>query len=500
MLRRAKKYSFGALHNLVIFSQKNPLLLILLALSTFYFVYQHIINFNWDFAAYVLNARYMFYGGNYFELYRAPLTYFLLAPLVVFGVAGESIYIFLVSILFLYGNVKLSDAIFSKSAKISREHIRFIFYFFSMGGFVLAFGFLTGSELLNLALLELFLAYVLSGKISGHFLGLAFLARYNSIMFFPIMFFYKDYKKIVKNILLFLGVIFPWFLYNFLVYGNWFASFIDSYTLNIHLRDYLFQNFHVSMLYALINWFVVFLIIGLAYSSYILFRKWNLSRDKFVIGLFLIVGILVFYEFSHIPLKFVRYLFNLSLVVAFFSSLGVIFLIKRFNKYKKIIIALLMLSFIITFAGMVNEAHKNQVYNIPFEQAAEDIFALNITECEILSPHWVPMNYITGNVRPLGRNDLSTSIKSNKAALIFTGVSTIDDLFNMNKLDDYPHLIKRDRYVILANGNLSNTNCIKAKHYSERVTNSPCVIVGEKMEEYHLGGISRKICEVINFN
>ena len=496
------EYFRKKLDELFIFAKTNQLLLILFLLSGFYFVFQHLITVSWDFSAYVLNARYMFYGGDYFELYRAPLTYILLSPLLIFKKLGEIIYIILVLILFLYANIKLSDALFKKNNKISRENLRYIFYFFSLSGFVFLYGFSTGSELLNLAFIELFLAFLISKRVSGHFLGLAFLSRYNSLIFFPMIFLCKDLKKIIKNVLYFLAVIFPWFLYNFLFHSNWFASFMDSYTLNIHLRDYLFQELNLYVLLPLVNWFFIFFIIGVIYSLFILFTasKTPNSKSKFKIIVFLIFGFLVLYEFLQIPLKFERYLFNLSLVVAFFSSVGLIFLLRKFHKIKKLVLLGLLFSFIVMFVTIFNLSIEQSHQDFPFKSAALDIKSLNISECEVLSPYWTPMNYLTGNVRPLGRNDILGSLNANKAILIFTDKPTIDDTFNFSEISGYPFLIKRDKYIILGNKGLSNENCFKITPYNQRFTEDPCNILGEKMSDFKLGNVSRKMCNIINFN
>ncbi len=496
------EYFRKKLERLYIFTKRNQLLLILFLLSGFYFVFQHLIIVSWDFSAYVLNARYMFYGGDYFELYRAPLTYILLSPLLIFKKLGEVIYIILVLILFLYANIKLSDALFKDNSKISRENIRYIFYFFSLSGFVFLYGFSTGSELLNLAFIELFLALLISGRVSGHFLGLAFLSRYNSLIFFPMIFLYKSPKKIIKNILYFLTIIFPWFFYNFLFHDNWFASFIDSYTLNIHLRDYLFQEFNLYLLLPLVNWFSIFFVVGAIYSLFLLFKvsKTANNKSKFKIIVFWIFGFLVLYEFLQIPLKFERYLFNLSLVIAFFSSIGLMFLLRKFYKIKKLVLLGLLFSFIATFVVMLSLSIEHSHQDFPFKSAALDIESLNISECEVLSPYWTPMNYLTGNVRPLGRNDILGSINANKAILIFTDKPTIDDVFDFHELSKYPHLIKCDRYIILGSKGLSNKNCFKVTPYNQRFAKDPCHILGEKMSEFKLGNFSRKICNIVNFN
>ena len=50
------------------FISKNPLISILFLVSNIFFILQHYIHLSWDFSAYILNARYLFYDGSYFQL------------------------------------------------------------------------------------------------------------------------------------------------------------------------------------------------------------------------------------------------------------------------------------------------------------------------------------------------------------------------------------------------------------------------------------------------
>ena len=89
------------------FFLENPLVTALFVLSTLFFLVQHYFDFGWDFAAYIINAKYLFYGGNYYEVYRAPLISVIMAPLLPLGKASQYLYVFLVSSLFLYSTKKL---------------------------------------------------------------------------------------------------------------------------------------------------------------------------------------------------------------------------------------------------------------------------------------------------------------------------------------------------------------------------------------------------------
>jgi len=92
----------------------NLVLFLLFVFSTIFFLIQHYFYLGWDFSAYVLNAEHFFYSGLYFEVYRAPLISLILGLFLFLGKFSESIYILIVSILFLFSTLKLSDSLYQK--------------------------------------------------------------------------------------------------------------------------------------------------------------------------------------------------------------------------------------------------------------------------------------------------------------------------------------------------------------------------------------------------
>ena len=122
--------------------KNNFLIVILFIISTSFFIFQHYNMLSWDFSSYVLNAKYLFYNGTYFEVYRAPMASFLLGFFLLFNNLSEYLYIIFVSSLFFYANIKLSTILFEKYFSKSIENketiknnnkqlIMFVFYFFS---------------------------------------------------------------------------------------------------------------------------------------------------------------------------------------------------------------------------------------------------------------------------------------------------------------------------------------------------------------------------------
>jgi len=472
-------------------------------LSTALFIYQHYRFLYWDFSAYVQNARYLFYGGDYFEVYRAPLAPLLLSTFIIFGIFGEYFYITFISLLFLWSNILLSDVIFKDYHEISKETKRFIFYSFSLSPFVLYYGFLTGTELLALAFIELFFVFFIRGKVCGYFLALAFLSRYNSLLFIPFMFFYRDYKKIIKNILSFFLIIFPWFLYNYLKFGNWFTSIIDSYALNIYLRKDLIEPFSFNLFLPLIKLVWPLLFLGFFVLLLRLLRNmksFKLDNENKIFVLFLLVIFLIFFEFINIPFKIERYLFNLSLPIAFFSSIGMIFIMGFFKKYRKIFIILLFVAFLFSFSFLIIDYRAEKNSHLIFSNAAEYINKMNLRECEVLSTHWVPLNYLTGNARPLAKDEIRGDISNNKIVLVFKKFYSYDHQFKEGELKNYPVLYEAEEYVFFAKQNLTSNNCKKVESQDSPIMKNHCEILSTRFEKLKMRDAVLRICEIINKN
>jgi|APSaa5957512576_1039674.scaffolds.fasta_scaffold01023_2 hypothetical protein len=478
-------------------TKEHQSIFLMFILTTFFLIFQHKTAQSWDFSVYVLNAKYLFSNGTYFELYRAPLASGLLGLLFIFGKLSEYIYLIITSTLFLIANLKLSNSIFKKYPK--KELAQLIFYFFSLSIFVLVYATSVGTELLGLAFFELFLAALINKKVSGHYLGLAILTRYNFLIFFPFLFFNKNYKKIIKNTFLTFIIILPWGIFNFIRYNNWFASIIDSYALNVYLRDYIFQSFNFLIIAKLTTWFLPLTIIGLTLSILQIIKTKNLKSKSLSI-IFILISILIIFDCYQIPLKIERYLFNLSLPIAFFSSIGFLYLYNKIKIPKKIIIFALVIIFLLIISTLTFGAYQRRHYTDKFYNAAQDIKKLDLTSCEILSPHWVPVTYYTENVYALGSNSIQSSIYNNKIILIFKGETTIDDLFKTSEIESTNKIYETEEYFLIGKVNLTKINCAPKYVYNSTIVNNHCEILSKRFTKIKLETISYKTCELINFN
>jgi len=476
----------------------NLVLFLLFVFSTIFFLIQHYFYLGWDFSAYVLNAEHFFYSGLYFEVYRAPLISLILGLFLFLGKFSESIYILIVSILFLFSTLKLSDSLYQKyfyKYRIKKEQLRAIFYFFSLNPFLLYYGLVEGTELLALSFFELFLAYFILGKTSGHFLGLAFLSRYNFLMFFPLLFLNKDYKKVLRNFFFAFLVIFPWLLYNFFKYGNWLTSIIDSYYLNIFSRQTMIQQFSYSSLLYVSNWLTPFVLVGLILVFFQLFSK-NYKQDIKADFLFLLILGFLIYDIYQTPFKVQRYFFNFVLPFAFLSTLSLCYLIDKIEKkyISKMILSLLII-FLISLSVLFVIAYKTNGSDEVFSSAANDIQKLGLQECKFLSSHWVPLNYYSKNAHYL--YDFKSALLNNESLVIFYNDPTIDDTFTKEDLENANVVLKTKDYIIITSVNITNQTCNKKLGSKSPMIVDSCGIIYEKSSI--IRKVLSKFCNFINF-
>ncbi len=478
------------------FVKKNKFLCLVFLLSTLFLFFQHYKHLTWDFSSYVLNAKYLFYGGSYFEILRPPLVSVILGLFLFLGTMSQYIFILITSLLFFIATVVLSDTIFREKS-IKKETARFLFYFFSLSAYVLSYAVIAGTELLSLSFLYLFIAFVLKKKVSGHFLGLGILARYNLFMFVPFLFFSKSYKIILKNIGLAFLVLAPWLLFNYFKYGNFMASIIDSLTLNILNRDYLFEPFILAPLFAVIGVFLPFFLVGLILAIKRIIKNKGYRYENIVL---LLIVFLVLYDFITNPQKDVRFLFNLILPVAYFSTLGFCFLINRFKNVEKVgaysVLALFVIFLVMVFGLFYNT--NNLDPRIGLKDAADDIYLLKLENCEILSPSWVSVSYYTENVYPFHDGSIKDLVEQNKTILIFKDENSID--FSIRNFDNFKDLVlyETEEYVFYSNG---PDNCAEKYVYDIPYTRYEfCPNLARKFEKFGLKESFEKICFIFNKN
>lgn len=339
---------------------ENRLVLAIFLFSTAFFLWQRSTGFSWDFATYVLNAKFLAGSGFYYEWTRQPLPSFMILSLSFLGWAlAEYAYIIVVSILYLY-----SSLVFARKTGIDRT----LFYAFSMNAYALVFGLKLGSELLSLALLQLFIAH-LYDKRAGIYAGLSFLARYSNLNFLLFLLAPRNARKIALAIILFALVISPWLYFNYAETGSPVTSIRDSYMLNVVFRrlDGYISSFSYSDLLFSLNLLLPLMIAGIAR----LFSRKS-EYDVLMLG-FLAVAVV---SYALIPFKEERYMFPITLPAAYFAAKGAE--ARRSGILLAFVIATLALLFILLPAARNEPSYFYRTVS---------------TECMAQSNAWVALNY-----------------------------------------------------------------------------------------------------------
>jgi len=442
-----------------IFSKENFLIFSVFFLSTLFFIYQHSSGLSWDFSVYVLNAKHFFSNKGYFEWLRPPLAPFLLGVFSVFGWnISEYIFIIFTSCLFLFSSIKLCEKL-----NIPKE----IYYLCSMSFYTLTFSFSAGTELLSLSLLQLTAAYIKEWS-SGLFLTLAFLTRYNNIIYFPLLFIYKDWKRILIAISVGAILLSPWLLYNFLKSGDPFLSFTDFYFMNIKFRGDLRENVELKN----------FLIVGNFFTPLILLGAINFFKSKnkvsWLIVLFIILSLLSYFLGAF---KDKRYLFNLVMPFSYLCC----FAFER--KFDFVQISLFFLSFIAAIA-----------YFVPFD--SPEIYkelAMKLDKCETRSNGWVYLNYFGFESGPIPwKHQIENMTNEGVRFLVFRGIKDPDFGSFWDKL---PKIEDGKEYFIVGN----NSICKPPKSFSKSYFDLVAEACGIDIGRYESLFFDDKLCSSIKY-
>jgi hypothetical protein len=380
----------------------------------------------WDFSAYVLNAKYWFAGGQYFEIYRAPLVSFIIGCFSIFGwKTAEYLFIALSSGLFAYSSIK-----FAQAFKVDK----WAYYILGLNFFVLIYGVIEGTELISLALLQLFLYSIVKGKSkSGFYLALACLCRYNFVIFFPLILIHKDLKKILKSVSLFVLAFIPWFIYNGVKYGDIFYSLADSIALNVIYRDYMSSSIvWGNFLYAW-NFLIPLIVIGFVYFVY---------REKVDKRFVLILAFLAlaFYSVYNLKSNIVRYFFLLVIPGVFFASYSL-------NVFSKKIRKIILVSFVIL--TIISLSYVFFSFSSPdYSEVLNELEGYE--DCKIKSNIWVVLNEKDIVSEPFPNQELVEYYIDEGHILVYKYDSREPEyIFDEGFMEQFPIIYKSEEYIIL---------------------------------------------------
>ncbi len=429
---------------------KNKILLLLFGVSTIFFILQHVGFLGWDFSVYVLNAKYLFSHGNYFEWGRAPLMSLLMGLFSFFGagsyVIAQYLYIILASFLFFVSSKLIAD-------KFKLNPL--IFYALVLSPFVLLFGLIEGTELLTAAFLMFAVYFIKSGKkwsafLVGIFIGLAFLTRFNASLFIFLILFQLNFKKILISFGSFLLVPFCWSMYTLSVKSSVLISQADNFGLNSYFRGYIHQPFNFGHLLSAFNYYyIIFFVLGIITVVTILSMKKKHPYMKkkellFNVILMAFITILAIYSYTHATIKISRYLFFIFLPLTYFSTV----FLQSINK-KKLITILLIAIILFNFGYAFAHLNFNGNPSNSFRTISKNLDK----NCMYVSDKWIYFDYfgITTEA-PTGFHDqFIRDLNNGKRFIIFRDVSEPDFLKNRTYLESLPLINKTDNYLIIGN-------------------------------------------------
>ncbi len=497
-------------------------MVLIFIISTLYFIRQHYILISWDFISYVLNAKYIFATGSYFEILRPPLSsVFIWIFHLFFGWhLAEYIFIIFVSAVFFYSSYKLARVLGFNPL---------LFYSLSISYYVLWYGVVNGTELLSIAFLEIGLFYLIkNNSISGLFLAFSALTRYTGLVFFPFLLFLGNIKKIFISLFLFGLAFVPWFVYNYYISGNFFTSIADQYANNILFRNYIQQEVVLEHFFLAFGFLEIFLFVGLILSLY------NISKDikkisfkeilKFTclrkIDLIMILlFVYTIYSYVNIPIKDQRYLFTIILPVAYFSYIGIEFLfnyllifLKKFTAKLQInlfINIFAILFFLLNFATIVS--YENEIYksNIPldvYQLAIEKMEENEIIDEHIKSNSWIYLNYLEVNSSPSPRKELiEIEVNDGIKIVFFKRVGEPDYANDREFINTLPIVYENEDFIIIGNKSFKSESMVYDISYVESVNNyvenvhNESININSCFIIFHSFELGERLCNFVNF-
>jgi hypothetical protein len=423
---------------------------------TVFFFLQHSYNNGWDFMVYSLNAKYLFHHGSFFEWTRPPLTSLLIGIFSVFSfgnfIIAEYLYILFVSFLFLFSCWK-----FSKRYELN---LCFIYLLFLTPFFLLNSVF-EGTELLSLSLVLLSIAYLGEWK-SPVFMALAVLTRYFNFVFIMFYFFNKDFKKILRDLLIFFLVLSPWLLFNYFAKGDILASYIDSYALTVKFRGYMHSSVNFYHLFSSLQYLLPLGLVGIYLRFKDAFKNKKIG-GILIIMLFIILATVVGY--SNSPITVSRYLFLLLIPAVYFS-----YYVFDIFRNKKMVLAALFILFFISFSISSYTLVTSERNPLDFYKRAYTFNEQLIGNCTLVSNMHILLNY-QGIESEGFLNFLMfpSLIESGHRILLFKTPNDPDYSFDDSLLREFPVMNNTDRFVILGNSSLCNSSRNLDSTYLEQV-------------------------------
>ncbi|MCL4396842.1 hypothetical protein M1494_00655 [Candidatus Parvarchaeota archaeon] len=467
--KKSNKIIFGSVKKLI--SRKYIIIEVLSFLSLFIFsvlVFNYLKN--WDMFVRILNARHIFFNGYYYEPMRALFESFVIG---VFMFVSKSyavyIFIFFVSVVFFIAVYSLSKAL--------KLNFPFLFLF-TLSPFVLFYGIKNGSDLLVIAFLLIYITAILKDKpiLAGVFLSLAFVSKSYALLFSPLLLFFLWNRNLKGVLKLLVSVVFaalaliPYFIYNFLAYGNFLYSIGLSYLYFHIFSSYISLSLSIShiMNIPLIGFIELLLPAALLVFFFIYDRKHFIEKIKkhekeyAMITVACILSFLTYFSVANLlaitGLSIFRFMLPLSifmyiLAFSFFTE-----------KHMKLVYVFFALSFLIALILLYSSSLY--AFHLSYASSAVSLFTsvYNSSSCTVSSNEWVYLDYLGLNAVP----PLSSYVNYTGVILNFGPVNTTLPLvknsgniylYGYSKCGYYPSLNESRAYYVMEEEGIPNNAC-----------------------------------------
>lgn len=340
-------------------------------------------------------------NGMYIELFRYPLPGLALGVLSL--ILNNSLLVFYVYVALLYVLYVYSLDRLARTLGINGLVLFALF----INPYTVAFMFINnGSEALGASLLLLGISAVLEGKEkkSGAMVSLMSLARYNSLIFLPLLLFLKKREKIFASIAILLVPIGIWLVVNYYFFGNPFYSYYTAIIGEVVALQ--ITQYYPAALVALLGLpaiFFAFYLIAKRYSKYKKLFKEEYKIAYALIALAVVGFILI--EPRYDAFQQARLGYPITITLLFLAALLIGSITNNNDKRSsRVLTALGVLSAALLLwvayyyyfnIGINPNTAAFSVLNQQsvFVGAKAELAALGLGGCRVISNQWVLMRY-----------------------------------------------------------------------------------------------------------
>ena len=467
--RKSNKEISKFVKNLV--SRKYLIIEVISFLSLFIFsalVFNYLKN--WDMLVRILNARHIFFNGYYYEPMRALLESFIIGIfLFISKPYAVYLFIFLVSAIFFVSVYYLSKAL--------KLNFPFLFLFL-LSPFVFFYGIKNGSDLLVISFIIIYIVAILKDKpvLAGVFLSLAFVSKSYAILFSPLLLFFLWNRKtkgvlnlIISAVSAILALL-PYFIYNFLAYGNFLYSIGLSYLYLDIFSSYTSLSLSIShiMNIPLIGFIeIVFpaalLVLFFVYErDYFVKRISKHKKEYSIIIAACILSFLVYFSVANLMVSTGLSIFR------FILPLSIFMYILAFSFFKEKQMKFVYVFFLVSFLIAVILLYSSSLYSfhLSYAKSAVSVFTsvYNASNCTVSSNEWVYLDYLGLNAVP----PLSSYVNYSGVILNFGRVNTTLPLvksrgniylYGYSSCSYYPSFNESRVYYLISEEKIQNNAC-----------------------------------------